>query len=159
MRLPRRTIPFLAALVLLSTACGGDDPAGPSDPFARFVGSWTGISAVLTPVGGGTPFDLILAGGNLDIVVQPSGSFSMTLVFAPFMVDLTTGGTITVGGSQITMVVTGQPTPFGSSFTGTFAFTQGDTRMTFNLTGGVDFDFNLDGQPEPASLTLVLRKQ
>ncbi len=83
----------------------------------------------------------------------------MALVFVPFMVDQVTSGTISVTGNQITMSVTGEPTPFGSSFTGTFTFLLSDSRMTFDLTSGAVFDFNQDGQDTPATMTLILQKQ
>ena len=127
----------------LSTVACGSDPVEPSGAIAPLVGDWEATSLVLTNVDNPTVRpDLIELGATFDLNIQPSGQYTAILIIA--LQSSTEIGSIRVDGAEVTL----QPTfPPGQTPTrGTFALNGDD----LTLDGTTEFDFNLDGTPEPA---------
>jgi len=133
---------------LLLAACGGDNGTGPDgsgdDPaIAPFVGDWSATSLVLTNVANPSVApDLIDIGATFDLNIQPSGQYTATLVYlSQPAIEL---GKITVSGATVTF---NRSFPSASTDASSFVF-NGPDQLT--LDGPSEFDFNLDGTPEPA---------
>ncbi len=145
---------LLAGLLVLP-ACGDDSGtnAPDDDPLAPFVGTWTGVSMVFTPVGGGQGIDLILAGGTLTVTIMADGRYTQSFELTG-LTSVTESGNLSIQGNQVTLAADGDPNPV----VGTFVFSQNNTRLTVNASDGVEFDFNLDQVDDPATLVMVLQK-
>lgn len=139
------------AIALVVAGCS-DDPVGPDADPGPLVGDWEATSLVVTNVANPTQApDLIALGATFTLNVQPSGQYTAILVFA--QQSSTEIGTLHVSGSSVTLRPSfppGQP-----ATTGTFSI-QGDL-MT--LDGATEFDFNLDGTPEPAAAHFEFRRR
>ena len=137
----QRVLP-IAAVLAAAVGCS-EDPVVPAPGIAALVGDWSAGSLVLTNVANPTVApDLIELGAAFDLNIQPSGQYTAILVFA--LQSSTEIGQITVSGSNITLSPTfppGQP-----STTGTYSLV-GDRLV---IDGTSQFDFNTDGDPEPA---------
>jgi len=151
---PHRATPFpvrfpgrhalLTAVLVLAAACGDDATVGPDPELAPLVGDWEATELVLANVANPSVApDLIELGATFDLNVQPSGQYTAILVFS--LQSQTEIGQVEVDGDRLTLrptVPPGQPPT-----TGTFSI-QGDQ---LTLDGSTEFDFNMDGTPEPAS--------
>lgn len=138
------------ALVLALAACGGGgtdvDPA-----LAPFVGDWQATQLVLTSVANPqvSP-DLIALGATFTLNVQPSGQYTAILIYAEQA--STEIGTIRVSGNTVTL---NRDFPGRGTTNAVYAFS--GNRLT--LDGDSEFDFNLDGTPEPAVVHMEFVKQ
>lgn len=131
--------------------CGGDNlEADPS--IASLVAEWRAIRMVVTnPANPAIAPDLILAGATFYLDVQPSGQY--TAILTAFGQPSTEFGRIQISGQQI-LLHRQQPGPARTDVA--------DYRLsgdTLFLSGTTDFDFNLDGQTEPAQLRTDLVKR
>jgi hypothetical protein len=95
--------------------------------------------------------DLIRSGATFFLDIQPSGQY--TAILTAFGQPSTEFGHIEVAGQQI-LFHREQPGP-GRTDAADYRLV-GDTLF---LTGPTDFDFNLDGQTEPAQLRTDLVKR
>lgn len=142
------------ALLVALTACGGDDPVvdpEPDEAIAPFVGTWD--ADVFTVTSDADPTivaDLIDAGGSFTINVQPSGTYTATLVFSngDTSVPLVEIGQLSVTDDYITLRPTG-----GDPATSDYTFLSDDH---LRLEGPTDFDFNGDGELDPAQAFIEL---
>lgn len=139
----------LSVLALLLAAGCGDGPAAPEqDPIAPLVGDWEATRMKVTNVANPTVSpDLIELGARFTINIQPSGQYTAILIFLGQ--STTEIGKITVEGSTLTF-----HRSFPSPDTATASI--GIAGDTVTLEGPTEFDFNLDGTPEPADATIVL---
>ena len=140
---------FLVLAVL--TACSGNDSTGPNDAVAPFVGDWKAASLVLTSQANPqiSP-DLIQLGASFTLHVEPSGHYTAILLYSGQ--SQTEIGTVEVSGQTFTLRST---YPSASTTAGVYSF-DGDHLI---LDGETEFDFNLDGTPEPALVHFDLVKQ
>ena len=130
-------------LALVGTGCGGDDPVKVDAALEPFVGDWDAQALVLTSVADPEVApDLIELGASFTLNVQPSGQYTAILIYLGQA--QTEIGTVSIAGNTLTLR-RDFPTP--GTTPGTFEFI-GDSR--FVLDGDTEFDFNLDGTPEPA---------
>lgn len=139
------------AVATAIAACGGnDDPVKPDPAVAPFVGTWDADSLTLT-------HDTIVAdildnGGEFFITVEPSGQYTATLVAfgqpSPEVGQLTV-----VNGSTLRLTPTYPP---GPSATSSYFFAAPDSLI---LDGETEFDFNFDGEPEPADAHFELKRR
>ena len=138
---------IVAAAVGCSDSGSSTGPTAPSD----FVGDWLASSWVLTSVANTSQSaDFIALGMALSITFTET-TYSGTVNMDGGVVD-TFSGTYTISGSQLILNETGE--------------TELDT-MTYSLSGnamtlsGDDeaYDFDQDGQDDPATFTMVLAKQ
>lgn len=150
--MPRRTLRTMTTLALLAclTACG-DDPQGPVlDPDVRpFVGTWDAEVFTVTSVADPSIVADLMEDGSFNINVQPSGTYTATLTFGG--IPLVEIGMLSVDGDQITLDPNDGP-PASSLY----EFLADDY---LSLEGPTDFDFNLDGTPDPAEAYIEIRKR
>ena len=141
-----------ALAVLASAGCGGDDVQ--ADPLmAAWVGDWNATSLVLTNVANpDVAPDLILdVGAMFTLNVQPSGRYTSILILAGQ--SQTEIGSLSLTESTVTFRPT---TPPGLPASSALYTLQGNS---LTLDGDSEFDFNLDGTPEPATAHFELVRQ
>lgn len=142
-----------AAVVLLSSCGGSSDPVVADPAVAPFVGDWNATALVVTSVANPDVHpDLIALGATFSINVQPSGQYTAILIYAGQ--PNTQIGQVSVSGSRITLhpeVPPGEP-----DATSTYSFPDADHLV---LDGETEFDFNLDGTPEPALAHIELARK
>jgi len=142
----------MIVLAALLSACGDD--AIEADPaLAPFVGDWAATALIVaSPVAPDATLELIGLGSTFTINIQPSGLYTAILVFAGQ--GQTEIGQVSVSGASTVILDREFPTP--SREISTFAF-EGPDR--FILEGDTEFDFNLDGTPEPALVRFELERR
>ncbi len=141
------------AIVLVLTgvavSCGGDS-SGPSEtPGPDFmVGDWIATVLVVTSaVNPEVSLDLVAQGGTFTLSVQPSGRY--TAILAGFGQASSESGTLSVEGTQVVFRRT-IPSPEVSRST----WVRNGADVT--LTGPTEFDLNLDGMTEDATIVIGL---
>ena len=138
---------FVAVAVGCSDSGNSTGVASPSD----FVGDWLASSYVVTNIANTSQSqDLIPLGMTLSITFTETG-YSGTADF-PGEATETFSGTYTIDGNQLTLNETGQVE------TDTMTYALSGNTMTLS---GLDeqYDFDDDGQEDPASFVMVLAKQ
>ena len=163
-----KTIPQIlisSFIILFLFACSSDDGdemsnTGPAFSISDLQGNWNATS-VLFSYSGSEPFpdpfsyDVIAEGGSATLTVQSNGRFTISL-------QLPGGGTESFSGRmyfeegeffaiQFDDDPPDDPTYFGESLVGD----------VFTLNGGPDtaeWDFDGDGNDEPASVRLVFER-
>ena len=152
---------WILMLAFTAGACGGSgtgiEPPEEDPAVEPFVGRWDADSLVVSSTNDTTVVNLIEIGGAFTLNVEPSGQYTATLAFAatdslgiePF-VEI---GQMTVGDGFITL----RPqTPPGAPASSEYTFLADDL---LRLEGPTEFDFNLDEEPDPATLLIVLQRQ
>jgi hypothetical protein len=140
----------LGLALLVSVAVGCNDSTGPASP-SDFVGDWLASSYVLTMVENTSmSADLIEFGMTLSITFTET-TYTGTSTFPgedpePF------SGTYTIEGNQLTLNEVGELEP------DTMTYTLSGNTLTFTGTDET-YDFDDDGQEDPASFTMVFQKQ
>lgn len=135
----------LIALLFLaggSLAGCGEDALAPAEGIEPFVGNWRATDLVVRSAANeDLRVDLLAMGATFTINVQPSGQYTAILIFS--QQASTEIGYLTVNGSTLTMK---RDFPAPGTTTAQYSFS-GD-RLT--LDGDTEFDFNLDGDADPA---------
>ncbi len=133
---------------LLAAGCGSD-PSGVDRDLAPLVGTWRAEALVMTnKANPSVRIDFIEQGAVFTLSVLATGQYSATLsAFGQSNVEI---GTISLKGDRITITPT---TPKGPSTVGTWKL-EGTTLL---LDGETEFDFNLDGTREGATVHFQLR--
>lgn len=141
----------VVAFFVLLAGCNSDSAVEPDPALAPFVGDWDATAIVITSAANPdiSP-DLIQLGAQFSLNVQPSGQYTAILLYAAQ--SQTEVGTMSVSGGFVTMNRT-----FPTAATSTSAFLFEGNRLT--LDGDTEFDFNLDGSPEPALAHFELLRQ
>lgn len=140
----------LAVLVFAGCGDGGTDP-GVDPALAPFVGDWLATELVMTSVANPSVApDLIALGSTFKLNVQPSGQYTAILIYAEQ--GATEIGTLSVSGNTVAL-----NRAFPSRGTTHAVYSFSGNRLT--LEGDTEFDFNLDGTPEPALVRFELVKQ
>lgn len=142
-RKARRWAGWRGAVLLASllAGCGGEG-VGPDPALSALAGDWDATRVVLTSVANPqVKPDLIALGASFRLNIQPSGQYTAILLYA--QQSSTEIGTLSVSGSTLTM-----KREFPSRSTTAAVFALSGDRMT--MDGDSEFDFNLDGTPEPA---------
>lgn len=156
MKLPRRprrlgqgAMVFLVVAAL--SGCSGSDTVAPNAAVAPFVGDWSAVALVLTSQANpDVAPDLIALGASFTLHVQPSGQYTAILLYSGQ--SQTEVGTVDVSGQTVTLR---RSYPSPSTTAGVYSF-NGDHLL---IDGETEFDFNLDGTPEPAMVHFDLVKQ
>ncbi len=143
----RRGMAIVPLIAILTLGC--DDPISidPSD----LAGRWTALSySWLDKADLMTTYDMIPDGGSFVVTLGSDGSYSATRRSPDGTVESLTG-TYTVAAPQLTFsdFGNGQPEPF-------LATRESDS-MTL-VTGNAEFDFDDDGTPDPAQLSIFLQR-
>jgi len=140
----------VAFLVVLA-GCGKESAVEPDPALAPFVGDWTATALVVTSVANPDVHpDLVQLGAEFSLNVQPSGQYTAILLYAAQ--SQTEVGNLSISGGFVTMNRT-----FPSAATSVSAFAFEGNRLT--LDGDTEFDFNLDGSPEPALARFELQRR
>lgn len=140
-----------ALMILVLQACKSSSVT-PDTSIEALVGDWDADAFVLTSVAHpDTTLDLIALGGTFTINVQPSGQYTAVLIVNGL--PQTEIGQVSASGGTLTL----KPSYPASadSTSGTYKI-EGD-RLT--IDGETDFDFNLNGSTEPATVHIELLKQ
>jgi hypothetical protein len=141
----------LVAIIFLTAACksGGVEP---NSSISALVGDWDATSLVITSVADPSIHpDLIQLGATFTLNVQPSGQYTAILVYNGQ--PKTEIGQLSVSGDSITL----QPTTPSSGASTTGSYQVNGNHLT--IDGDTEFDFNLDGQPDPAKAHFELMKK
>ncbi len=139
----KRLIRGLSLLLLSLTGCSDPAPTGPDPLIEPFVGDWTATAFVLTSsVSEQVSIDLIQLGGTFDLNIQPSGSYTAILIYAGL--GQTEMGTISATSNTVTL---NREFPSRENEVSAYRFV-GDTLLI--LDGDTEFDFDFDGQEDPA---------
>jgi hypothetical protein len=132
----------LAVLMAAHISGCGSESTGPDPALAPLVGAWDATRLRLTSVANPQVIvDLIELGAAFRLDIQPSGQYTAILLYA--QQTSTEIGTLSVSGNTLTM-----RREFPSVSTSAAVFTLAGNRLT--LDGDSEFDFNLDGTPDPA---------
>lgn len=164
MKLARSFVAVMAVAAL--TACGDDDPTGPSHTIADFAGTWTVQS--FTYVADDDPSTSTnlspLNFGITTLTIASDGSFSGNLRLPGSPIDpipiggqvvLGSGNNVTIDFNAATEGLPGQPL---SDEQGTYAFSNNGNTLTLVLPD-VTFDHTLSGQAGvDSNLTIVATK-
>jgi hypothetical protein len=147
----RLLLPFLTALLLGLGACK-KDPVRPDPTVQDLVGDWEATSLLVTSVAASSvSVDILAQGASFFINVQPSGSYTSSLVFqGTAFPEL---GELEVDGDRLILRV--QVATTGPRVD-TAQFELSGDRL--EIQGPTLFDFNLDGLVEPATLDAVLQR-
>ncbi len=140
----------LGAALLVAVAAGCSDSTSPALP-SDFVGEWLASSYVVTSIANTSQSeDLTVLGMTLSLVFTET-TYSGTADFLDEVPE-TFSGTYTISGNQLTLDETGELEP------DTMTYTLSGNTMT--LTGNDEhYDFDDDGQDDPATFAMVLAKQ
>src|SRR5688572_9791782 len=142
------------AFVLLATAlgCSGGEPIGPEQSVEFLVGNWDAERFTVKSKSNPEVAPELIGGlgASFSVNVQPSGAYTAILTYqgSPF----TEIGTITVEGNEIVFHVS-----FPAGDTNRSRFTLTEPRLV--LVGDTEFDFDLNGQDEPAEAIIELRRR
>ena len=143
----------LGAALLVAVAVGCSDSGDSTGPASAsdFVGDWLTSSYVVTNIANTSQSeDLIGLGMTLSLTFTET-SYSGTASF-PGEVAETFSGTYTISGNQLTL------DEVGATELDTMTYTLSGNAMT--LSGDDEsYDFNQDGQDDPATFAMVLAKQ
>lgn len=141
----------LALVIVLAAACGGEDPVVVDPLVSPLVGDWTATAMVITSVANpDVAPELIGLGASFTLNVQPSGQYTAILIYAEQA--STEIGFLSVSGNVVTMTHS-----FPDTKTTSATYVLAGNRLT--LDGDTDFDFNLDGTPEPALAHFELERR
>ncbi|HSG07462.1 MAG TPA: hypothetical protein VLA36_03825 [Longimicrobiales bacterium] len=141
----------LALVIVLAAACGGEDPVVVDPLVSPLVGDWTATAMVITSVANpDVAPELIGLGASFTLNVQPSGQYTAILIYAEQA--STEIGFLSISGNVVTMTHS-----FPDTKTTSATYVLAGNRLT--LDGDTDFDFNLDGTPEPALAHFELERR
>ena len=142
-----RLLVVICLVFLGAIGCG----EGPTEPVLNpdfMVGDWLAESLVLTSVANPEVIaDLVARGAVFTLSVQPSGRY--TAILEGFGQPFSESGRLTVDGAYVVLM---PETPPGPESRGLWERV-GDSVI---LEGESEFDFNLDGTDEAATLRQVL---
>ena len=154
-------VPLFAFLLL---SCSGDDSdegtiteTGPDFAISELAGSWNATQLVFTPGDPNSPFDqasIIEEGGSASMVIQPSGSFSLTINPVDRDAYIVTGKMFFEDNKWFSIEYSDSPgdwETYGATLTST----------TFTINGGpnsAEYDFDNNGTSEISSLYMVSGK-
>jgi hypothetical protein len=142
----RRALIAVLLAGLLGPGCG-KDTVGPEP--GEVTGAWTATKVEYVSKADGTTVDTVPLGGNCTLVLNPDKSSTLTTKL-PGEDPLAMQGTWGISEDQL---------EFYPSGGGEFAWNVVLSGGTMKLTGADwSYDFNDDGQADPATFNLDLRK-
>ena len=144
---PLRLLIVLGIVSIGAIGCGSDPIEPDFDP-DFMVGDWLADSLVMTSAANPEVVaDLVALGAVFTLSVQPSGRY--TAILEGFAQSSSEFGRLTVDGASVVLMPESPPGPESRALWERV----GDSVI---LEGDSDFDFNLDGTTEPATLRQVL---
>ena len=150
---PRRVRPaaVLAAALLVGASSPGCIASTDVGDVADLAGFWVASNAIYSELADPTNrFDLIAEGFGVTMDIEPGGAWVLTMTLGDLVA--TSSGTMAVEGKLLSIVdETGTNTGR--------AYLEGD-QVAIQIRGGLQqWDFDGDGQEEPAKLNLVMDRQ
>ena len=137
----------IGAATIGAMACGSD-PSGPDLNPDFMVGDWSADSLVMTSAANlAVTADLRALGAAFTFLVEPSGRY--TAILEGFGQSSSEIGKLTVDGAEVVLMPESPAGPESRALwerVGNSVILEGDS----------DFDFNLDGTTEPATLRQLL---
>ena len=150
-RLPRRNalrLPLVIGLIFLGIGGCENDPMEPELGPGFMAGEWLAESLLLTNIANPeVTAELVASGAIFTLSVQPSGRY--TAILQGFGQSSSEIGTLTVDGPEVVLVPLSPPAPPSRAVWERV----GESVI---LVGESEFDFNLDGTTEAATLRQVL---
>jgi hypothetical protein len=146
-------IPSLWFLASLLVACGSSDPVATTQPdpaVEPFVGEWHALEFKVTSAQDADVWFDVVDGGSFTLVVQPSGMYTAIVEFPSLSDPVVEVGQMSSVGSSITLRPQGGP-----AATSSYQFDGPDLLI---LDGPTEFDFNDDGELDPAQAHIVLER-
>lgn len=137
----------LVAFLLAATGCDDDTVVTPNDDIAFLVGEWEARSFVVSnPANPIQSVDVVQdLDGSFELFVEPSGRYTALLV-VDFPQPPESGILFLDDGLLILDPDAGEPSPTEFELVGERVILRGDT----------EFDFNFDGESDPAELVIDL---
>jgi hypothetical protein len=146
---------LLAAFLLLSLGGCGEDPVEVVATSDDLLGTWNITSLMYTPVGGGTSVQSIEPGTSGVITFRADFTYTITFTeVGPPQVTDVEDGMFTVMGSVLT--ITPDDAPNDPSNLDIQQLTATSATL---FQADDEFDFDDDGDDEPATTTVMLQKQ
>ena len=149
---PRRTakVGFVSAVAL--GACSGDTGSGSSITIDDLVGTWNATTVTYTSQENPADrVDRIAGGGSATMTVEGNGGYTFVLTPAGAAPEVTNGFMVVESGFLLVQNIT-EPGV-------TIAFAMTLTNSTLGLVSDEPlYDFNGDGEEEPAILQIGLRR-
>jgi hypothetical protein len=138
----------LASAVVIGAVRCGNYPAGPDLNPDFMVGDWSAASLVMTSAANpAVTADLRALGATFTLLVEPSGRY--TAILEGFGQSSSEIGKLTVDGADVVLMPDSPPGPESRAQWERV----GDSVI---LKGDSEFDFNLGGTTEPATLSQML---
>ena len=153
---------FAPIFAFLLLSCSGDDSdegtitdTGPDFTISELAGSWEATQLVFTPGDANSPFEqanIIAEGGSSSMVVQSSGSFSLTINPVDREAYVVTGKMFFEDNKWFSIEYSDSPgdwETYGATLTST----------TFTMNGGpnsAEYDFDNNGTSEITSVYMVM---
>ena len=141
---------FLTLLVLSAGACGGDSVTGVDTEVDDLLGSWSIVSLMYTPIGGGSAVEGLTGTASITFV-ELDLRYTLTIVEAEGT-DVEEG-TFWLSGSELAL------TPFGGTDENWFTVTSISSTASTLVPEDAEFDFNDDGMETEATLIISMQKQ
>ena len=150
---PLRLLVVMGIVAIGAIGCGSD-PTEPEFNPDFMVGDWLADSLVMTSMANPEVVaDLTALGAVFTLSVQPSGRY--TAILEGFGQSSSESGRLTVDGAYVVLMPespSGPESPCGSEWASPWK----RVGQSVILEGESEFDFNLDGTTEPATLRQVL---
>jgi hypothetical protein len=138
--------------VMLATAVIGCSDSTSVEDVADLVGTWDATSFLWTSdADASVTFELVGAGGNFQLVIAADGSFTGSFGMGSEVEVFS--GTIAISGSNI--IITDS---VDADDTSTMGFSLDGNTLTMTSDDD-EYDFDDDGQEDPASSLMVLQRQ
>lgn len=155
---PVLLLALLAPLALVLAGCGDDghDVAGPDDQaFQKLVGTWQASSFEFTSQEDHPEsVEVIGLGAEVTVTITPNNRYTLTSAL-PGEGSETESGDIEVDGDQLVLTADLD----GEVERLDYVLSDGDQRLTISFEDDEGFDFDDDGEDDPASVEIVLEKQ
>jgi hypothetical protein len=146
-----RALEAVVAAVCAGALAAGCSKEGTGPSQAELVGTWQVVKCEYVSTQGLGTVDLIAGGGSGTLVLTTTDSIHLTVTPATGS-PVSFAGTYEVSGIDLMKI-----TPAGVTWYWAFDMSLSGATLTLN-NGSGQYDFNADGQPEPAIWNLTMSK-
>jgi hypothetical protein len=138
-------------MLVMTTACGGDDGSGPSE--SELAGTWRATKYELVSVANPSlKVDMVALGGTVTMTLSSSGAFTLVAQMPDEPAETFTG-TWEASSEILTL-------DFVTGLSGDMQFDMSLSGNILTLSGAdAEMDLDGDGQDEAAKVTIVLTRQ
>jgi len=148
----------MAVVLLIGSACGGDDEVpltGTKYSISDITGSWTATSALIFNLTAGVQpatVDVVGEGGSLMLSVQSNGRFILTIK-RPSRADGISAGDMGFDDEWLAVSFDDAPGDYSYMF-----IEMDENRNNMTIRGETEYDFDVDGTEELASIDLEMTR-